>query len=52
VNIIPCKGKNKVVVIGLAPGEMLLESIREAVRTRKIEYGAVVPVPHVGACFP
>jgi predicted DNA-binding protein with PD1-like motif len=35
-------GATEVVIIALEPGELLLESIREAVRARGIESGAVV----------
>ena len=42
MNILPYQGPCEVVAIGLAPGEMLLESLREALKSLKIESGAVI----------
>jgi predicted DNA-binding protein with PD1-like motif len=36
------RGPVEIVVVGLEPGEMLLESIREAIREHDIQNGAVV----------
>jgi len=42
MEIMPYSGKTELVTIGLKPGEMLLESIREAIASQGIQNGAVV----------
>ncbi len=42
MNVMPYQGPVEVIVIGLGPGEMLLESIIEAIRTHDIWNGVVV----------
>ena len=42
MEIIPYSGKTELVVIGFKPGELLLESIKEALRSQGIRNGAVV----------
>ena len=42
MEILPFTGKTEIVTIGFAPGEMLLESIREALKSQGITNGAVV----------
>jgi len=42
MNVMQSEGQNRVVVIGLQPGELLLESIRQVVREHNVQNGAVV----------
>jgi uncharacterized protein len=42
MNVMQSEGPNRVVVIGLQPGEMLLESIQQVVRECGIQNGAIV----------
>jgi predicted DNA-binding protein with PD1-like motif len=42
MEIMPYSGKTELVAIGFQPGELLLESIREAIQTQGIRNGAVV----------
>jgi uncharacterized protein len=42
MEIMPYSGQTRWVIIGLQPGEMLLESIQEAIRVQGIRSGAVV----------
>ena len=42
MQIMPYAGKTELVTIGFAPGEMLLESIRAALKSQGITNGAVV----------
>ncbi|MBN1430171.1 MAG: DNA-binding protein [Anaerolineae bacterium] len=42
MNIIPYKGAFELITIGLGPGEMLLEGIREAVKQYDIKNGIVI----------
>jgi predicted DNA-binding protein with PD1-like motif len=42
MEIMPYAGKTELVTIGFAPGEMLLESIQEALKSQGITNGAVV----------
>jgi len=42
MEIMPYAGKTELVIIGFEPGEMLLESIKEAIASQGIRNGAVV----------
>ncbi|MDD5675421.1 MAG: DNA-binding protein [Chitinivibrionales bacterium] len=42
MNIIPYKGPTEIIALGFAPGEMLLESLRDALDRLKIKNGAVI----------
>jgi predicted DNA-binding protein with PD1-like motif len=42
MNVRPYSGSTELVVVGLQPGELLLESVQQAVRDRGIRNGAVV----------
>ncbi len=42
MNIMPYRGSVEVIVVGLEPGEMLLESLQEAIRKHDIRNGVVV----------
>jgi uncharacterized protein len=42
MEIMPYAGKTELVTIGFKPGEMLLESIKEAIQSQGIRNGAVV----------
>jgi predicted DNA-binding protein with PD1-like motif len=42
MEVMPYTGKTTIVTIGFKPGEMLLESIREAIQSQGIRNGAVV----------
>ena len=42
MEVMPYAGKTELVTIGFKPGEMLLESIQEALKTQGITNGAVV----------
>ena len=42
MEVMPFAGKKEIVTIGFQPGEMLLESIREAIQSQGITNGAVV----------
>ena len=42
MNVLSCDGPMGLVVVGLGPGEMLLESIRRALADSRVENGVVV----------
>jgi predicted DNA-binding protein with PD1-like motif len=42
MKILPYSGPSTLITIGFAPGEMLLESIREAIKDQEIINGAVI----------
>ena len=42
MEVMPYAGKTELVTIGFKPGEMLLESIQEAIQSQGIRNGAVV----------
>ena len=42
MKVLPYSGPTRLVTIGLAPGDLLLESIREAIEVQRIANGAIV----------